>query len=134
MITEQDIQRVIKMSWEDIIKRRYDINMNEELLMSEMLNEDRPSSFNENKAIKVLSKFVSEDKAKEFAKEVGLLAKEMLKVRNEQYKQKLEFRKRYNDILDKYVETYDAIGEYEDRLNRDAERRMMEERESRAGF
>ena len=122
------------MSWQDIIKRRYDINMNEELLMSEMLNEDRPSSFNENKAIKVLSKFVSEDKAKEFAKEVGLLAKEMVKVRNEQYKQKLEFRKRYNDILDKYVETYDAIGEYEDRLNRDAERRMMEERESRAGF
>ena len=122
------------MSWQDIIKRRYDINMNEELLMSEMLNEERPSTFNENKAIKVLSKFVSEDKAKEFAKEVGLLAKEMIRVRNEQYKQKLEFRKRYNDILDKYVETYDAIGEYEDRLNRDAERRMMEERESRAGF
>ena len=47
---------------------------------------------------------------------------------------KIEFRKKYNDILGKYVETYDAIGEYEDRLNRDAERRMMEERESRAGF
>ena len=122
------------MSWQDIIKRRYDINMNEELLMSEMLNEERPNTFNENKAIKVLSKFVSEDKAKEFAKEVGLLAKEMFKVQNEQYEQKIEFRKKYNDILDKYVETYDAIGEYEDRLNRDAERRMMEERESRAGF
>ena len=125
---------MIKMSWQDIIKRRYDINMNEELLMSEMLNEERPNTFNENKAIKVLSKFVSEDKAKEFAKEVGLLAKEMFKVQNEQYEQKIEFRKKYNDILDKYVETYDAIGEYEDRLNRDAERRMMEERESRAGF
>ena len=122
------------MSWQDIIKRRYDINMNEELLMSEMLNEERPNTFNENKAIKVLSNFVSEDKAKEFAKEVGLLAKEMFKVQNEQYEQKIEFRKKYNDILDKYVETYDAIGEYEDRLNRDAERRMMEERESRAGF
>ena len=122
------------MSWQDIIKRRYDINMNEELLMSEMLNEERPNTFNENKAIKVLSKFVSEDKAKEFAKEVGLLAKEMFKVQNEQYEQKIEFRKKYNDILGKYVETYDAIGEYEDRLNRDAERRMMEERESRAGF
>ena len=122
------------MSWQDIIKRRYDINMNEELLMSEMINEERPNTFNENKAIKVLSKFVSEDKAKEFAKEVGLLAKEMFKVRNEQYEQKLEFRRKYNDILGKYVETYDAIGEYEDRLNRDAERRMMEERESRAGF
>ena len=122
------------MSWQDIIKRRYDINMNEELSMSEMLNEERPNTFNENKAIKVLSKFVSEDKAKEFAKEVGLLAKEMFKVQNEQYEQKIEFRKKYNDILDKYVETYDAIGEYEDRLNRDAERRMMEERESRAGF
>ena len=125
---------MIKMSWQDIIKRRYDINMNEELLMSEMLNEERPNTFNENKAIKVLSNFVSEDKAKEFAKEVGLLAKEMFKVQNEQYEQKIEFRKKYNDILDKYVETYDAIGEYEDRLNRDAERRMMEERESRAGF
>ena len=122
------------MSWQDIIKRRYDINMNEELLMSEMLNEERPNTFNENKAIKVLSNFVSEDKAKEFAKEVGLLAKEMFKVQNEQYEQKIEFRKKYNDILGKYVETYDAIGEYEDRLNRDAERRMMEERESRAGF
>ena len=122
------------MSWQDIIKRRYDINMNEELLMSEMINEERPNTFNENKAIKVLSKFVSEDKAKEFAKEVGLLAKEMFKVQNEQYEQKRQFRKKYNDILDKYVETYDAIGEYEDRLNRDAERRMMEERESRAGF
>ena len=122
------------MSWQDIIKRRYDINMNEELLMSEMINEERPNTFNENKAIKVLSKFVSEDKAKEFAKEVGLLAKEMFRVRNEQYEQKLEFRRKYNDILGKYVETYDAIGEYEDRLNRDAERRMMEERESRAGF
>ena len=122
------------MSWQDIIKRRYDINMNEELLMSEMINEERPNTFNENKAIKVLSKFVSEDKAKEFAKEVGLLAKEMFKVQNEQYEQKLEFRRKYNDILGKYVETYDAIGEYEDRLNRDAERRMMEERESRAGF
>ena len=122
------------MSWQDIIKRRYDINMNEELSMSEMLNEERPNTFNENKAIKVLSNFVSEDKAKEFAKEVGLLAKEMFKVQNEQYEQKIEFRKKYNDILGKYVETYDAIGEYEDRLNRDAERRMMEERESRAGF